>query len=256
MNAIVFKTSAASGPPHGTGWFARARGTLIGRAALASLLLHALAIAFVPGIRGTLSTIPPPFERLDVTLKPKAEIAPPAPREMPKPQQRERASPQAPAPRRILEAREPARRTPEARAEVPAPDSMPAPVPSIEPAPLPEAFKAPAEAEPARRAASSPTPTTDNLIAAYGDVFKTALDQQRRYPRVARERGWQGTATVLVKILPGGRLGEVSIAGSSGHALLDQTARDIVRDAQLPPLPEGLRGQGFEMNIPIEFRLV
>ncbi len=119
---------------------------------------------------------------------------------------------------------------------------------------MPEASKQ-VEAEPPRPAPSAVAPS-DGLIAAYGSGFKAAVDKNRRYPRVTQARGGQGTATVLVKVLPGGRLGDVSIARSSGVDLLDDTARDMVKTAQLPALPEALRDHGFEIRVPIEFRLL
>ena len=59
-----------------------------------------------------------------------------------------------------------------------------------------------------------------------------------------------------MKVLPGGRLGDISIARSSGVDLLDDTARDMVKTAQLPALPEALRDHGFEIRVPVEFRLL
>ena len=97
---------------------------------------------------------------------------------------------------------------------------------------------------------------SDGMIAAYGSGFKAAVDKNRRYPRIAQARGWQGTATVLVKVLPGGRLGEVSVIGSSGFDVLDDTAREMVKTAQLPVMPEALRHHGFEMRLPVAFRLL
>jgi len=258
MGTIAFASPAGYDIPRpGAGWFARARRTAIGRAAIASIVVHGLLIAFVPGFRSMLPALPLP-ERIDVLLKPRAET--PAPVEaakkptqpLPQPQAQQRRS----EPRQM-----PVPRTPEREVMTAAPESSPnapalAQPQNIEPAPVPEVFK-PAPVEPAK---PLPPPVaevpSDSLIAAFGSGFKASVDKNRRYPRQAQDRGWQGTAMVLVKVLPGGRLGDVTIAASSGHSLLDDTAREMVKGAPLPPLPEGLRNHGFELRIPVEFRLV
>lgn len=273
MNSVAIESPAAYSaafpagyiPRPGAGLLARARGTAIGRAVVGSIIAHGLLIAFVPGFRSMLPQLPLP-ERIDVMLKPRAEPAP-APVEAPKPQVRPLAqpSPQPQIPQRRSEAREmPVPSVPERPVMTAAPESSPAapslaqPVQSIEPAPVPEVFKpAPAAIEPPRPIAPAVAEgPSDSLIAAFGSGFKASVDKNRRYPRQAQDRGWQGTATVLVKVLPGGRLGDVTIAASSGHSLLDDTAREMVKGAPLPPLPEGLRNHGFELRIPVEFRLV
>ena len=242
-------------------WFLRLRRTAFGRALFASAVIHVLLFALVPGLRNVLPSIPLP-ERLDVLLKPRAEIVTPAP--APEPKLRPRPLPSAqPVPQRKVEPREPSQRAPEQRIITAEPEATApgaAVVESqrnIEPAPVPEVFK-PTVPEPPRPAPVAPAAEqpTDSMIAAYGSGFKAAVDNNRRYPRIAQERGWQGSATVLVKVLPGGRLGDVSIARSSGFDLLDDTARDMVKTAQLPAMPEALRNHGFEMRVPVEFKLI
>lgn len=247
--------------------FSRLRETAFGRALIASVLLHGLLVAFVPGFRNMLPSMPLP-ERLDVFLKPPAEVSRELTRQAPAPERKleRRNEPSVqPQTRRRVEATP---RVTEQRVISTAPDAAPptatvteparsfeaAPARSLEPAPAPEVFK-PVEPEAPRPAPVVDLPS-DSMIAAYGSGFKAAVDKNRRYPRAAQERGWQGTATVLVRVLPGGRLGDVSIASSSGFDLLDNTARDMVKSAQLPTMPEALRHHGFEMRIPVEFKLV
>lgn len=262
-----FATTIDSRPAPARAWFARLRGTAFGRALIGSAVIHALLIAMVPGFRQALPHLPLP-ERLDVLLMPRADVPPPLAATTPAPQPQTRAQPQTqradqrPIQRRV-EARAPSPRMPAQRIvsaapspvepAIASPTAVPAePVRSREP--MPEALKQ-VEAEPPRPASSVVAPR-DGLIAAYGSGFKAAVDKNRRYPRIAQARGWQGTATVLVKVLPGGRLGDVSIARSSGVDLLDDTARDMVKTAQLPALPEALRDHAFEMRVPVEFRLL
>jgi protein TonB len=53
-----------------------------------------------------------------------------------------------------------------------------------------------------------------------------------------------------------GRLLEAKVDSTSGHAVLDTQALDMVkRVAELPPPPEGLRGREFAVLVPVVFRL-
>ena len=255
MNRLAFVPSIDSRPIYRT-WFPRLRHTAFGRALIASAVIHLLLVGFVPGFRNALPSLPLP-ERLDVLLKPRAEAPPPAPEQEIQPRPQPSAQPQI---KRRVESRDAAPQVLEQRIITAAPEAasptalVAEPQRSIEPSPVPEVFK-PLAPEPPRPAPVLELPS-DGMIAAYGSGFKASVDKNRHYPRIAQERGWQGTATVLVKVLPGGRLGDVSIAKSSGFDLLDNTARDMVKTAQLPAMPEALRNHSFEMRVPVEFRLL
>lgn len=228
-----------------------------GYALLASALAHGTLILLVPDFRAAFDAVEIP-PRLDVLLVPSREAAPaPTPQAKPEPRRPE-VQPRTQRRSEPLQRpmREPERHivTASPTADSPAP-AVPEPPRSIEPAPLPEVFR-PATEETPRAAAPPAEPPRENLAASYGNLLKNELDKHRRYPRIAQARGWEGTTLLVVRVLPGGRLGEVSIARSSGHEILDDTAREMVRAAALPPMPEALRRDGFEMRIPIEFRLV
>lgn len=76
----------------------------------------------------------------------------------------------------------------------------------------------------------------------------------RAYPRLARERKWEGATQVSVEFDMSGKLKRVSVAGSSGHAVLDQRAIEMVQEV-LPPVPRDLRGKNFVVRLPIVFKL-
>lgn len=88
--------------------------------------------------------------------------------------------------------------------------------------------------------------------------YRFAVSRAARtdYPRLAVERGWTGTAQVRLAIDGSGRLRRVSLAGSSGHALLDAKAQTIIGlAAESTPLPLALLGHEFFVDFPVEFRL-
>lgn len=77
---------------------------------------------------------------------------------------------------------------------------------------------------------------------------------ERAYPRLARERKWEGTTQVSVEYGSDGRLKRVSVAASSGHAVLDQRAIEMVKEV-LPTVPRELRNKNFTVRLPILFKL-
>jgi TonB family protein len=49
------------------------------------------------------------------------------------------------------------------------------------------------------------------------------------YPVLARQQGWEGTVTLRLELLTDGTVGEVQVARSSGHAVLDNAAQEAAR---------------------------
>lgn len=98
----------------------------------------------------------------------------------------------------------------------------------------------------------------DDLPWAYRWKVKSALAQNRRYPRKAYAAEQQGTAVVRIHLARSGALLDVSLLRSSGHALLDEEALAVVQrvgrfaaldDTVLPGLAD------FAIDQPIGFEL-
>jgi len=77
----------------------------------------------------------------------------------------------------------------------------------------------------------------------------------RSYPEAARREGVHGTAEVRISVgLGAQRLTE--LVRSSGHALLDTAALEMLRSAAArTTLPESLRGQEFAVLLPVVFEV-
>ena len=119
-----------------------------------------------------------------------------------------------------------------------------------------------AEARPATRgaratpsAARPPIPAAEpaldeaTAIARYRyELIGTAL-RYKRYPTEAIGSGWEGEVLVRVAIAGSGAA-DVSVKASSGQPLIDQQALSAFRAAApLVPLPTGLRGQAFGVEV-------
>jgi protein TonB len=116
-------------------------------------------------------------------------------------------------------------------------------------APVPPAVPAPSAAAPTDALARQLTKT-------YSQQISTQIKRYQRYPIIAQRRGWEGTAEVLLKIAPDGRVTEVALGKSTGRDVLDREAMEMVRRAfPLPQAPQQLRGRELSVTVPIIFRL-
>jgi len=63
----------------------------------------------------------------------------------------------------------------------------------------------------------------------------SALESAKTYPRLARERGIEGTVLVRFKVLPSGDIDGVNVVKSSGAAVLDEASvKTVYRAAPMP----------------------
>jgi len=75
------------------------------------------------------------------------------------------------------------------------------------------------------------------------------------YPVQAKRMGWEGRVLLRVEVLANGNVGEVSIAKSSGHDLLDEAALDAVRRWKFVPAKKDGTAVHSSVNVPINFNL-
>lgn len=144
----------------------------------------------------------------------------------------------------------------------PASASPASPPPAVAPAGPGPATPSPPGARPdsgtggAREGAPAENAVSPDTLRAYTIALGASAGRLRRYPALARERGWEGRVEVVVALLPGMAQPRVSLKQSSGHELLDEQALRMVRGAvDNVPLPEGLRGRTITVRLPVEFSL-
>lgn len=75
------------------------------------------------------------------------------------------------------------------------------------------------------------------------------------YPTLARRRGWEGTVQLSVLVLENGRVGNISVAKSSGHPILDEAALKAVARYQFVPGLQGNKTVSMRVQVPVHFRL-
>ena len=254
----------------------------IGAALVLSVLVHAVVIGVLPGMRPakidqplllTIDLAPAPEPEAVMQIPTPVPLQPVPPPRPPKPEpvrQPTRVEPIAAPP--IMATPTPA---PERRVEV-----APAPPQEIPPPPKPEVpptarvepeqppqvvAPQPAKVEPTAQPQApppAPTPAVPQIDRAalgrlYGQQLHEAVEKNKRpYPRMAQMRRWEGVAEIRVQIGADGKVAEVSISHSSGFDMLDQQALEMVKAAAaLVEVPPQLRGTTTPVVVPVRFRL-
>jgi protein TonB len=99
-------------------------------------------------------------------------------------------------------------------------------------------------------------PVSQDGLRQYGINVAKEARKHKRFPSMARQRGWEGEVNVVIGTAAGTVLPLVSLSKGSGFEALDQAALDMVRaavrDAQMP---EELHGRAFALTLPIRFSL-
>ena len=221
----------------------------------ASLLLHAVLLS------GANRPLPPPLEVVPAALN--AVLRAPAPGASPASPPSAAAKPSAPlaasTPRQLAGA------SPVAPTEAPPSvvtneDKAPAvPVASA----LSTAPAASGSASPSRSSGVSNTASAAGRQGVSGDDLRqyrlslaSAARRFKRYPALASQRGWEGTAEVALNISASAPIPEVVLVRSSGRSVLDEQALEMLgQAARVTVLPEGLKARDFRIVLPVQFSL-
>src|SRR5690606_7164175 len=160
----------------------------------------------------------------------------------------------APAVQPASEAPEPERAIPPAAPPAPQAPSQASPVPAATPA-------TPGPTVQAVNADSPPSNTESAAAAEAATVIPPRLDAAQHhnpappYPARSRRLREEGTVVLALWVLPDGRVGEVQVAESSGHARLDAAAREAVRHWRYTAARQGGQPIAWRYRQPVVFSL-
>jgi protein TonB len=101
--------------------------------------------------------------------------------------------------------------------------------------------------------------TGDALGAANGSGGSTPpgyrVNPKPEYPAPAREKGYQGTTVLRVRVLPDGKAGEIVVERSSGHEILDVAAIRTVKAWLFVPATRNGIAIPTWVSVPVRFSL-
>lgn len=101
-----------------------------------------------------------------------------------------------------------------------------------------------------------PAELLNQIKSGFSAKIRSRIAQVKYYPRIARNRGFEGQPVVAFTLGNGGELLELSIVNPSPFKLLDEAALDAVKSASpYPPIPELLKIKSMKFNLPISFML-
>ncbi len=156
------------------------------------------------------------------------------------------------------------------------------PVPPIKKIPLAEQTVEPLRTEKAantpvvgKKAATVPSePLTTDTGAQQSSVIKKKVDTGRQrvgavrmarpmyrenspptYPKRARKRGYEGTVVLQVLVNRQGRVDELRVDSTSGHAMLDRAAQGAVERWLFEPGRQGNKKMAMWVKVPVTFKL-
>ena len=94
------------------------------------------------------------------------------------------------------------------------------------------------------------------LWSGYTTKVRQMIARAKIYPSGARDKGQQGKIDLSFKLGKNGGVLKLLVEHSSGYAMLDDAARDAVKNAgPFPPIPEKLNKQYVLLKLPVSFIL-
>jgi len=136
---------------------------------------------------------------------------------------------------------------PETKQNETPPPAAPALSQSAQVAPAPPSPAAPTESK------TQSTPVAKDIPANANAAYLN--NPKPNYPRMARQRHWEGRVVLRVFVTADGHCGDLSVQRSSGHEALDEAAMDAVKQWRFVPGKHGDSAVASWVNVPIEFSL-
>jgi protein TonB len=107
-----------------------------------------------------------------------------------------------------------------------------------------------------KSAAVQPSVTVSDQGAQQEAKLDHLSNQAPRYPLMARLRGWEGVVVLRVLVNHDGAVGQIEVQQSSGHAVLDEAARQAVHGWRFSPARIGSIHLASWVTVPVRFQLI
>ena len=105
--------------------------------------------------------------------------------------------------------------------------------------------------------AEEPQPQEEQPVqqASYQEIAEAILAANKRYPREALLNGTEGTVVLSYIVNSQGTVLAYTIEQSSGHPVLDDEVKRLIRSVRFPPFPAGDMDTRKTLEVTIEFDL-
>ena len=90
----------------------------------------------------------------------------------------------------------------------------------------------------------------------YGSEIDSWIRRHLYYPPEAAEKGQDGPSHVHVVLDRSGHVKSARLVDSSGSFLLDDATTGMFRNAHLPPVPDDMKGDQFDIDLTVNYILV
>ena len=100
-----------------------------------------------------------------------------------------------------------------------------------------------------------PVLVPDAKTEAWTLPFPVLMPKAVIYPRKAIRKGWEGQTVVAAEILPGGTVGRMALAKSSGHEVLDRAAQEAIKTWKFSAESGKTEAVPQYVDIPVLFKL-
>jgi protein TonB len=98
-------------------------------------------------------------------------------------------------------------------------------------------------------------PATKADYSWLAEALWSKIERLKRYPSMARMNRWQGKVVLRAVVRDTGELVDLQVAESSGHAVLDRDAIEVMRRASPITLKHSLGQSQVVLHIPISYTL-
>jgi protein TonB len=83
------------------------------------------------------------------------------------------------------------------------------------------------------------------------------IDSHKQYPPVARSLRQQGRVEITFAVNPDGAIQPIGVTAHSPHPILDRAALQLIESLdRFKPFPDEMKKLGFQLTLPIEYRLL
>jgi periplasmic protein TonB len=98
-------------------------------------------------------------------------------------------------------------------------------------------------------------PRTKADLSWLADALFSRVEQLKRYPPIARMNRWEGKVVLRAVIRDTGDVVDLEVTESSGHAILDRDALEVMKRASPLRLKHPLGRPQVEVHVPISYQL-